>query len=161
MNRLLTIFIFIFQLVLTFVLMFCVYMVFALLDYQSGIDGLVGLPLFQPVFATIISIVTISLCFVAGLPIRLHRGVREWWVRYYYIAIIGIVAGFVLLALSLLPQFQMTVLTDGQDVTKQIPNIGFVMTGWFILAFSTLHLFPPEIIIKKIKKVTNQYRRVD
>ena len=69
----------VFQTVLTFIVIFCIYMVFALLDNDFGIDGLLGLFIFQPIIGIILSALTIIVCLTIGLPIRLHKKINYWW----------------------------------------------------------------------------------
>jgi hypothetical protein len=96
------------QIALTFIATFCIYMVFALLDSDFGLDGLFGLVIFQPIIAIILSGLTIFVCLIVGLPIRLYNRLNYWWTTNFYIAIIGTVIGLTLLFLSLLPTFSET-----------------------------------------------------
>ena len=55
MNRTITILTIGLQVVLTFIATFSIYMVFALLDSDFGLDGLFGLFIMQPIFAVVLS----------------------------------------------------------------------------------------------------------
>jgi hypothetical protein len=128
-------------------------MLFALLDNNFGIDGLMGLFVFQPLLAIIISILTIFICITFGLPIRLNKKLNQWWTVHFYIAIIGFIIGLIALILSLLPVFTVTVLVDNElQFYKQTPNTILVSLVWFLTAFSLLHLYPPNRVINNFYK---------
>jgi magnesium-transporting ATPase (P-type) len=142
------------QVVVTFIATFCIYMFFALSDNDFGIDGLVGLVIFQPIVSIILSIITIFICLIVGLPIRLSKRINYWWIAKFYIAIIGIVCGLTFLLLSIIPSFMETVIINKdttQETLKQVPNTILVSVGWLLTAFSLLHLYPPLQLMNKIK----------
>lgn len=143
------------QIALTFIANFCIYMVFALLDSDFGFDGLFGLFVFQPFFAFILSGLTIFVCLVAGLPIRLNKKINYWWKKNLFIAIIGTVLGLIFLSVSLLPTFKETgsYNLDGQPTLKQIPNSILAISGWVLTAFSLLHIYPPRQHLEKAKTI--------
>lgn len=130
-------------------------MIFALLDNDLGFDGLFGLFIFQPIFALILSGLTIFVCLIAGLPIRLNSKLNHWWTTNFYIAIIGTVFGLIFLFLALLPTFRETVTynLDGQPTLKQIPNSILSISGWLLTAFSLLHIYPPRQLTEKAKAI--------
>ena len=121
-------------------------MVHAILDSDFGVDGLFGLLIIQPIFGAVLSVLTIICCFIVGLPIRLNRNIKTWWIRNFYISIIATICGLILLFLAMIPLFTETVRTqvDGQETLKNIPHSFLSYTGWFLTAFATLHLFPPD-----------------
>lgn len=141
------------QIALTFIATFCIYMVFALLDSDFGFDGLFGLIIFQPIIAIILSGLTIIVCLIIGLPIRLNSKLNYWWTTNFYIAIIGTVFGLTFLCLALLPTLKETVTydLDGQSALKQIPNLILCISGWLLTAFSLLHIYPPRQLTEKAK----------
>lgn len=143
------------QVALTFVATVCVYMVYALLDSDFGFDGLFGLVIIQPIIGAILSLLTIFVCSLVGLPIRLNKNLNHWWTTHFYISLLGAVCGLTFLALALLPNLQDTVTTqiDGQETIKHIPNSYLAITGWFLTAFSLLHLYPPRQLTDKIKSL--------
>ena len=143
------------QLGLTFVLTVCIYMVFALLDYEGGFDSFIGLALFQPIMAVVLAALTIFCCLILGLPIRLIKKVKTWWSRHFYIAIGLTLLGLTLLVLSLTPQFieETIVTSEGFEMTKEIPNIGLAVAGWLVTAFSVLHTYPPEQLTVKAQSI--------
>lgn len=141
------------QIALTFIATFCIYMVFALLDSDFGFDGLFGLVIFQPIIAIILSGLTIFCCLIVGLPIRLNNKLNSWWTTNFYVSIIGAFIGLTFLVLALLPTFSETVTydLDGVPTLKQIPNSILSFSGWFLTAFSLLHIYPPRQLTEKIK----------
>ena len=161
MNRLISILIFGIQFGITFVLTVCIYMVFALLDYGGGFDSFIGLTLFQPIIAVVISILTILCCLIIGLPIRLISRMKSWWTRHFYVSILLILIGLILLGLSLTPYFieSTTIIKDGFETTEKIPNNGLVITGWFLTAFSTLHMYPPKQLIDKAQTLLTNLKK--
>jgi uncharacterized membrane protein YbhN (UPF0104 family) len=138
------------QMALTFTVLFCIYMFFALCDNEFGIDGLFGLFIIQPVFSVILSMITIIVCVLIGLPIRLSRKLNCWWTKHFYIAIFGGILGMVVFVFSIFPNFKETVVLDN-EITKQIPNTALVSAGWLLTAFSLLHIYPPAQILSKLK----------
>lgn len=147
------------QIALTFIATFCIYMVFALLDSDFGFDGLFGLVFFQPIIAIILSGLTIIVCLILGLPIRLNSKVNYWWTTNFYISIIGTIIGLTFLFLSLLPTFRDTATCDldGQTTLKQITNTVLSISGWFLTAFSLLHFYPPRQLTEKIKTIFKEF----
>lgn len=120
-------------------------MTFVLLDYQSGIDSFIGTTLFQPILGGLISVVTIGICLLVGIPIRINNNLNIWWTQRIWLALTGVVIGLSLLILSSLPSMRETINTsiENQIVQKQIPNPVLAITGWFMTCFFLLHLFPP------------------
>jgi len=160
MSKIITILILIFQFTLTFIAIFCIYMLFALLDNDFGIDGLFGLFIFQPIFGVVLSILTIIVCLIVGLPIRLNKKLNHWWITNFYISIIGTFCGLILLIFALVPIFnETTIITEnGQETLKHIPNSTLSYIGWFLTAFSLLHIYPPRQLTENIKKLTGKKR---
>ena len=104
--------------------------------------------IFQPIFAIILSALTIVACIIVGLPIRLIPSLRNWWSRTPVIFFIGLAIGVVLLLLSLNANFTETKTVSIGDVEKEkeIPNYSLALTGWFMTAFSLLHFYPMTIL---------------
>ena len=146
MNKTITILTVVLQFALTLIVTFCIYMFFAFLDNDFGFDGLFGLIFFQPIIGVVVSGLTILLCLIVGLPIRLHKKLNYWWTTNFYISILGAIIGLALLLLAILPQFHETVTAtiDGQETLKQIPYPSLTLIGWFLTTFSLLHIFPPR-----------------
>ena len=164
MNKIITILILVFQLALTFIANFCIYMLFALLDNDFGLDGLFGLFIFQPIIGIALSVLTIVVCLTIGLPIRFYKKLNYWWTTNFYISVIGIICGLTLLFLALLPNFNETVTViaeNGQETLKQIPNSTFSYIGWFLTAFSLLHTYPPRQLTDRIIRITSSKRQYE
>ena len=132
--------------------MFILYMLFAAFDYQGGIANFVGLAIFQPILAIFISILTILLCGIIGLPIRINKRLNKWWRTNFYLAIIFGIIGFIFCVISVLPNFieQVEYRIDGLEQTATVPNRYFSISGWFLIAFGLLHLFLPYQLEEKI-----------
>ena len=153
MNKIIAILIFGFQIALTFIVSFCIYMVLALLDCEFGVDGLFGILIFQPIMAVVLSSLSMFMCFLVGLPIRLNRKINHWWTTHFYVSFIGVAMGVALLILSMLPSFRNTVVLNmlAQETVKQIPNITLAVWGWIVMVFCCLHVYPPRQLIDKFR----------
>lgn len=153
MNKLYNILILAIQVGIAFILLIIIYMIFALLDFEGGFDGLIGIAIFQPLIAIILSFISILGCLFVGLPIRLIKRLKNWWAVHFYISILLAAFGIMLVGMSLIPQFVeiKTITIDEQLISKEIPNGKLLITGWFLTAFSILHTFPPYILEQKVK----------
>lgn len=162
MSKTITLLTFGLQVISTFIATFCIYMFFALLDSDFGIDGLFGLFIFQPIIAIILSGLTIFVCLIAGLPIRLNNKINYWWTTHFYISIIGTTCGLTCLFLALLPTYRETVAAelDGLPTLKQIPNSTLSYLGWLLTAFFILHTYPPRQLTEKFKGIFERVFRV-
>ena len=140
----------VFQLFLTFGVLFLIYMVFAVLD-NDEVDMIseLGLLTIHPLFAAIFSAITIIVCILLGLPIRLNSKLKKWWTDKPFISIAVGIIGLILLLLSLNQNFTEStkVTLNEEEVIKQIPNTTLALTGWFLTAFSLLHFYPLTILI--------------
>ena len=134
------------QVGLTFVLLFCLYMVFAMLDYQGGIVSFLGITLVAPLFAALFSGISVIVFFIIGLPIRFNKKLNLWWRRHPYVAILLISVGLGLLILSLLPGFTKEVVynAEGEMYSSVVPNLVLSSIGLPFTAIGTLHLYPPK-----------------
>jgi hypothetical protein len=130
---------------ISFLLLTSAYMIFAIQDSEFGFDGLFAL-LLQLGFAIILSALTLLGCAIIGLPIRLNKKIRAWWIKHFYISLIGVFIGIAFLALSFLPQFMETVQAEinGSPGMKKVPNFTLAGIGWFLTGFMALHIFPPK-----------------
>ena len=144
-----------FQIGVTFAILVLIYMIFALLDYEGGFDRILGLAVFQPIVAIILSSLTIIFCFLLGLPIRIVSAINVWWTKHFYLAIVLVLLGIVFLILSITPHFmtQASITTGGEQVIKSIPHGPLVILGWFLTGFSILHCYPPYWLYVKVKNV--------
>src|ERR1700752_5117915 len=102
-----------FQVVLTFIVLFGIYMVYAFLDVlEIDMMGGLGFIIFQPILAFIITSLTILACLVVGLPIRLIKKVRMFWLSWPIIPLIGAVTGLLLMFTAYISNF-----TEIKEVT--------------------------------------------
>lgn len=136
------------QVGLTFPVLLGVYLVLALLTYQGGFPAFVGLVAFQPVLDAIFSLVTIIICALVGLPLRL-ASFGNWWRQRSYLALAGVLTATGLLLWSLV------VLRAAAPTASPEPAVlGLAGSGWFLLAFSLLHVFPPASFLRRVKSRT-------
>lgn len=120
-------------------------MIFAISDYNGGIDGILGIAVFQPIMSIIFAFLTILICGLVGLPIRINKKLNKWWRTKFYVSLILTFIGIVLSVISFLPTFVQKTEYDINGITEitTIPNIFLAITGWFLIAFGILHSFPP------------------
>lgn len=149
MRKLISISTVLFQLFITFGVLFVTYIIFALFDmdeFDLIREG--AFLIFQPIFGIILSILTIIVCAIVGLPIRLIPKVYSWWSSKPVLAFACVTIGIILMFLSLNVNFTETaqVTIDGEERSKEIPNSCLVVTGWFLSAFSLLHFYPMPLI---------------
>lgn len=140
-------------------MLFLLYMLLAVLDYQGGIDSFIGLALFQPIIGIIFSFFTVFVVSFIGLPIRLSNKINNWWREKFYVPLALCLVGFILLVASFLPSLVQDIVTleFGTEITKTMPNTLFLLAGWFTIAFGMFHLYPPEILKKSLssKKINS------
>lgn len=127
-------------------------------DYQGGFANFVGLTLFQPILAILLSILTVIVCGLVGLPIRLNNRLNNWWRTHFYVSILIGLTGLISCAISLTPGFaeEVTYRMDGMNMTQTVPNRILSITGWFLVAVGTLHTYPPKFIQDKLEFIFNQ-----
>lgn len=162
MNNIINILTFAFQVLLTFLSTFCLYMLYAAFDYKGGFANFVGLTIFQPLWALFFSTITTIFCFVVGLPLRLNRKIKHWWSDHFYLAILLIIVGVGFCITSLTPHFieQTTYTMEGVDRTDYVPNQMLSISGWFMTAFGTLHIYLParqiSVLESWLSNITNR-----
>ncbi|PZX46936.1 hypothetical protein LV85_04160 [Algoriphagus chordae] len=155
MTRIIKIATILFQVGLTIGTTFILYMLFAMFDYQGGFANFVGLTLFQPILAILISILTVIVCGFVGLPIRLNNRLNTWWRTHFYVSILIGFLGLVACAISLMPGFveEVTYRMDGMDMTQTVPNRILSISGWFVVAIGTLHTYLPKFIQDRLESL--------
>ncbi len=137
-----------FQVLLTSVVLFVIYIVYALADVDEAdmVNG-IGFLLFQPLFGFILTSGTVVACLLVGLPIRLIERLKQWWYKKPAIPLLGIAIGLLLLLFAFNPAWTevQQVIINGEPTQKQVPNSAISITGWFITAFSLLHFYPTSV----------------
>ena len=60
-----------------------------------------------------------------------------------------------MLILAFIPSFKEFVNYEFDDevVLKEIPNLFCSISGWFLIAFSALHICPPKMVTDRLQKV--------
>jgi hypothetical protein len=134
---------------------FILYMLFAMFDYQGGIANFIGLALFQPILAILLSILTVIICGLVGLPLRFNTRLNVWWRTHSYVSILIGLLGLFACTISLMPRFveEITYRMDGMDMTQTVPNQVLSISGWFLVAIGTLHAYPPKFIQDKAERL--------
>jgi hypothetical protein len=137
------------QLVLSFAVLFVVYIVLALLDFDEvGLVSGLGFLVFQPIVGFFATVVTIFICFILGLPIRFNSRFGRWWKANPYVPVIGVIISFLLMSLAFTQRFVVSrkVLINEVIMEKEVPNIFMIIAGWFILGFCLLHFYPHAFV---------------
>lgn len=138
---------------ITFVVLLGVYLLLALLDYRGGIPAFFGLVAFQPLMGALLSLATMSICVLVGLPLRLAAFGR-WWRQHTFLALSGAVVGGALLVLCLFMQARTVPATFTEPSVLVVAGC-----GWFLLAFSLLHVFPPDSLLHRVGLFRTRYSK--
>ena len=88
--------------------------------------------------------VTMIICIIVGLPIRLIPKVYGFWMKYPFIAFIGLLTGFVLLWMASMPRGgqEEKVFINGEQPFEIMRNETLFDVSWFTIAFFLLHFYP-------------------
>ncbi len=149
------------QVCFTFPILFLLYMLFALFDYTGGFPNFVGIILFQPLMAIFFSIITIFICGIFGLPIRLNRRINTFWKNHFYLAISLALLGLILCGISIHPNLVEEITwTDCIEYKHLIPNMYLSISGWFMVGFGLFHTFIPLKIEHKIKHILTKIKQI-
>lgn len=143
MKKVISIATILFQIFIAFVTLFVIYIIFALLeptDYDCA--NAVGFLIFQLIFGFFLCSVTIVVCIIVGLPIRLIKEAYNWWSKKPYLIFVGVTIGIILLIVSLNFTKTTNIKIDGNVRTTQVPNTSLATSGWFLIAFCLLHFYP-------------------
>ena len=113
----------------------------------------------QPIMGIIAILITLFLCFILGLPIRLIPKVYNWWTNKPIICFVGVAIGIALILISYNSHLIETVkvVTDGVERTKQVSNSTFGIIGWFITAFFLFNFYPLPILVWIKKKLFGKH----
>lgn len=123
------------QIIILFSIDFGTYMVAALMDYQGGIDRMIGIAIFQPIMGIILSIFVVTLCFIIGLPIRLIKSLLQLCTKFYLLFVIVFIV-------SLLAFLYIAF------IYNRI-SIYIFCFSLFLFNFCGLHIFPPILYQKE------------
>jgi hypothetical protein len=91
----------------------------------------------------VIGAVTIVIVFLVGLPVRLIRPVRRWWIANGEIAFVGIGLGGILIVLAWALGSLQTGTQDGIEFRQWVPHLWLLLVGWLVFAFSLTHVWWP------------------
>lgn len=155
MSRFVSISIFIIQALFAFLVNMALFLVYAAWTYEGGIDGFTGMVFFQIIYAVIFGLVTLLVCGIMGLPIRLSKRLYTWWTAHSWVSLLIMLAGLVLFFMSLTHTYMKQVWLEDSRQWKSIPNPGLSMMGWALTGFGALHVFPPVKLMDWINRVVN------
>lgn len=136
------------------------YLSFALFDPGIAHKGLLSMFFIQPPRAMLFSGITVLICTLAGLYLRLNRTAFRWWTRHFYLALLLIFFGFVCILLSGSGSFADVYVqqTASGEVRREVPDAYMFLSGWFILTFGMMHLFPPYAMLEWITRIAERIR---
>jgi len=103
------------------------------------------------IYGSIAIAFTMAICFLVGLPIRIIPGVYSWWVRKPVINALVFIVGLLLIVLPSYYYFNVEIFSATPRASELVRpgNVYFVLTGWFLLAFSLLHFYPSKLLALK------------
>lgn len=135
-----------FQIGLTVFTLLVYYMIMGMLNFTGGVDEMFGLMIFQPIMAFVLAFITMLICGLLGLPIRIHKKLNNWWRGHFYTAPAIVLVGLVLGIFSFFFMEQSEFEIDGMLQTVAHPNTECLVLSWFLMAFGLLHVYPPYMI---------------
>ncbi len=108
--------------------------------YEGG-PAVIGYVVGPPVM----SFLTIGFVSLLGLPIRLIPALLTWWKAHSWIMLVTGVLGFIAVMVSFNPELVTIREIDVDGVTQESVEGVWWLTalGWFVLAFSLVHLWNP------------------
>lgn len=122
---------------LLFVVMMFLF-VHASADYDGGLSAIAWV--FGGGYYTA---VTVGIVAVTGLPLRLKPHRLAWWRAHWWVAPAGIAVGAALLLWGSVRGSDATRVVEGYREYVDNGNLGLALLGWFVLAFSVMHTWPP------------------
>jgi hypothetical protein len=101
---------------------------------------------------------TIIVCVIIGLPVRIVLKVNNWWYSNFGWQITILVISLVLLFLSVNMNFRQKdfIEINGKTEVQYFSNLYLPLTGWFLLAFVILHMSIPDITGRLSKKISGK-----
>lgn len=139
-----------FQVAITFFVLFFIYMIHAFFDtLEIDMIAGIGFLIFQPILGFVITSLTIIACLLVGLPIRLIDAVHRFWLSKPFLPLLGAAAGMALMLLAYNNHFTelKEVTIDYGTIQKEIPGKELLLSGWLFTAFSLLHFYPQSLLV--------------
>lgn len=139
----------------TFILTAILYFIYGRFTNEGGFSNHISMLFFQVIYSFIFAFVTLLVCGLFGLPIRLSKGLYEWWVRHSWVSFLIMLAGILFFFMALLPAFQSQITLENQTV-KNVPNAWLAMLGWALTGFGALHIFPSRTFMDRVNNFVNR-----
>ncbi|MFN8416750.1 MAG: hypothetical protein U0U66_10500 [Cytophagaceae bacterium] len=135
--------------------LFFIYMLYVI-EGTVEYDLIIGLGLITiaPLIGLVLIGLTVGFCLLVGLPIRLNNKINNFWLEHIKISIVGILIALILFILSFNSYFTewREVPVEFGTVMKEEPNLVLALSGWFVMAFSLLHLYP-KVLNKLLNRI--------
>jgi len=116
-------------------------MLASMMTSYDGLPSLIALPILVAVMTGISILVLLTL----GLPLYARR-VWEWWSQHYWMSLVLVSAGVILMVLSWAP-FRVTEYDHTAETMIETFHPGLALCGWCALLFGILYC--PVISVKK------------
>ena len=146
MRRLISIPPLLFQFIITFLTLFLIFILFFMTkgNENVGIIEGIGFESHKAIYAVIIIAFTMVITFLIGLPIRIIPNLYQWWTPNPIINILALLVGLSLMFFYSKSFFNGESVSgpSGVSSTLIVGDPYQVLTGWFLLTFSLLHLYP-------------------
>jgi len=134
------------QLAVAFAVAWFYYIIAMMMTTYDGVLSMI----FQPIMGAIFAAITVVLCFILGLPIRLIRSVREMWRRVWWLPLFFGAGGFVLMVMSWV--LRVTVHDPATDVDVETFQPAMALVGWLLSVFAALHFwFPLPRFLRRVQ----------
>lgn len=126
-------------------------MLLALSDYRGGIDGLIGLLFFQPLFGFFVSIIVTAICYCLFFPLRKITVLKVFFIKHYKSIVFLFCLGWCFVISSLLPFFgSYTTIQDYDTVIEVLlPNPILLFIGFLAINLALFNFYSPRRFLKK------------
>lgn len=123
----------------------------------SGVEGVFAFAL-NTAWMLLLTVVTVVVLGVVGLPLRFIYRLNDWWRRRWWLALCGILFGLIMCVSAF--YIGAEDLCVEEEPMLAVPNQALSMGGLWLIGFCTLHFYIPfEKIIRAIYGKNHQRKR--
>jgi hypothetical protein len=132
----------IFQLLLTHLLLVVAFLYFDPFNELGREADTINMMAFGIFLPLVVSGATVILCFILGLPLKLHPHLRQWWFSRPVLQLLLLAIGILLLIFSNSQALQVSkeMTEHGEVVKRWYTNEHLSLPGWFLTGFVLIHL---------------------
>jgi hypothetical protein len=146
MKRVLSIPPILFQVFITFLTLYIIFILFFVskTNEKAGVVEGLGFENSRTFYALMTITFTIVICLLIELPIRIVSTVHTWWTHRPIINILAFLCGLSMIFLYSNSFFshETTHTSLGVATSFELADPHIILTGWFLVGFSLLHLYP-------------------